>query len=227
MFDIHQPVFDSDGEFDEDRSYEYVEELMSEFAKSPEAQPIVEANGSVYWAATMMEYGISHLGQTPATMKPGDVDELLFELIPQKVSAEPERAGEIFTELRAFWAFVARQYGLANAEQILASMDDRAAKRFEKEFADPGNFGMAKSMVMSGMEAGFDMTTPEGCEAFRQAYNASLPINSPSPTFPGIFGPPIGFGNESLPGRSYGAELKQKRKDKKRRRQAKKRNRAR
>lgn len=226
MFDIHQPVFDSDGEFDEDRSYEYVEKLMSEFAESPEAQPIIEANGSVAWAASMMEYGISYVGATPATMTPGDFDEVLFELFPRKVSAEPERAGEIFKELRAFWAFVGRQYGLANAERIRAGMDDRAAKRFEKEFADPANFGMAKSMVMSGMKAGFDMTTPEGCEAFRQAYNASLPINSPPPTFPGMFAPPIDLGFESLPARPQGAELKQKRKDKKRERQAKKRNRA-
>lgn len=140
------------------------------------------------------------------------------------MSAEPERSGEIFTELKAFWTFVSRQYELANAKQILATMDERAAKQFEKEFANPANFGMAKSMVMSGMQAGFDMTTAEGCEAFRQAYNANLRLNSPPPVYPGMFAPDE-FRYEVLPAKPQGGALKQKRKEKKRQRQAKRRNR--
>lgn len=89
MFDIHQPVFDSDGEFDEDRSLTYVDGLMSEFAESPEARPIVEALGSVYWAGSMMEFGINYLGATPANMTSVEFGEVLFELFPPRCRLNP------------------------------------------------------------------------------------------------------------------------------------------
>lgn len=59
---------------------------------------------------------------------------------------------------------------------------------------DPAKFGMAKSMVMMGQACGFDMTTPEGSQAWIETYNAEqrtnrqaalptpLPQPSPRPT---------------------------------------------
>jgi hypothetical protein len=52
-------------------------------------------------------------------------------------------------------------------------------RKIEPEFKgrmnDPAHYGMAKSFFTAGLKAGFDMTTPEGLEAFRQHYNANLP----------------------------------------------------
>jgi hypothetical protein len=41
---------------------------------------------------------------------------------------------------------------------------------------------MANSFVMAGFKAGFDMTTQEGAEAFRQAYNQRRLEGRASPT---------------------------------------------
>jgi hypothetical protein len=53
--------------------------------------------------------------------------------------------------------------------------------RLERELADPENFGSAKSMVMLGMERGFDMSTEEGINAWFSQYNQELgyapPVN--------------------------------------------------
>ncbi|MDB5309847.1 MAG: hypothetical protein JWO38_4049 [Gemmataceae bacterium] len=133
-----------------------------------------EAGRQIGWAAMMMEYAINYTGHTPPEMTLSNFNEVLFELIPRKVSTEPETAEEIVTELRAFWSFLSRQYGLDNAPKILATLDDRAVDRLEAELADPANFGMAKSFFMTGKNAGFDMTTPEGLAAFQDVYNASL-----------------------------------------------------
>ncbi len=48
------------------------------------------------------------------------------------------------------------------------------SRTMERELANPRNFGMAKSFVMGGMAAGFDMTTGEGMGAFTRLHNASL-----------------------------------------------------
>src|SRR5256885_8402615 len=39
----------------------------------------------------------------------------VFELFPRKVSTGPESADHIIAELRAFWEFVRREYGLQSA----------------------------------------------------------------------------------------------------------------
>jgi hypothetical protein len=227
MYDIHQSIVDEHGELDEVRAEEYADGIMAEFAGSPEGQTIEKEYGSIGWAATMIDFAVDHLGHAPAQMTLADFNEVLFDLFPRKVSAEAERAGQIFSELRAFWSFVYRQYRLDNARQILASLDDRTATRFEKEFANPASFGMAKSFVMLGTKAGFDMTSPEGLAAFQAAYNASLPINQPAPLLLGPLERPDLSLPGTVPGKLTGEALKKKRQEKKRQREAKKRNRSR
>jgi len=43
----------------------------------------------------------------------------------------------------------------------------------QAELADSSNFGMAKSLLSQGKDAGFDMTTQEGLNQFMLSYNAS------------------------------------------------------
>jgi hypothetical protein len=226
MFDIHQAIHDQYGESDEVHAQNYIEGLMTEFAQSSEAQSILETYGDIGWPAMMMEYAINHIGCTPPEMTLRDFNEVLFELFPRKVSVEADQAGPIITELRAFWSFVARQYGLDNAQAILAALDDHAVSRLQKKLADPANFGMAKSFFMLGSNAGFDMTTPEGLAAFQTIYNAKLLSGQPEPqqldrqqAKPDLTLP--------TPEQRSGDALKKKRKEKRRQREAKKRNRPR
>jgi hypothetical protein len=225
MFDIHQSIGDEHGDFDEARVRAYIDGLEAEFARSPEADALrAVASGDLCWAAAMIEYAISYVGPTPPEMTPRDLNEVLFDLFPRKVSVEPGEAAHIVDELRAFWAFVARQYGTPNAPQMLAALDDRAADRLRAELANPANFGMAKSFVTLGAEAGFDMTTPEGLASFQAAYNARLQAGrGGSPGWPA--GEPGQMLSLPAAGRSSGEALKKKRKEKKRQRDAKKRNR--
>jgi hypothetical protein len=129
---------------------------------------------------------------------------------------------DIVNELRAFWQFVRRQYGIPSADAILAVLGPSAAARLQKLLADPANYGMAKSMFMMGREAGFDMTTQEGLDAFMLAYNSQLLANrlppSPLTDVEALLGvlPPSPLSPE---------EKAEKRKARKRQRQARKRNR--
>ncbi len=220
MFDIHQPIHDQHGEIDEERVENYINGLMNEFVASAEAQPVFDQYGSSDWPVLMMQYAIDYLGVTPHKMSLRDFNEVVFELFPRKVSTEPETAPSIVAELRAFWSFLHRQYGLTNAVPIAASLTGTAVKRLERELANPANYGMAKSFFMRGMAAGFDMTTQEGLNEFMAAYNSGL--SGGASEIEDIALPPsIG----DLPSPVSPMQRAEKRKKRKAQRQARKRNR--
>ena len=107
-------------------------------------------------------------------MTTGDLEEVVFDLFPRKVITERGDGAEIIQELRAFWRFLQRVYQLPQARQMLARLTPQAARRLERELQEPVNFGMAKSFVLMGKEAGFDMESPEGMRAWVHAYNATV-----------------------------------------------------
>ena len=100
--------------------------------------------------------------------------EILFDLIPLKVSASADEAPEIICALQAFWTFLQREFHLENAAACLKVLDDKAAEKLEKEMGNPAHFGIAKSMVMMGMARGFDMQSQEGIEEWMATYNAEI-----------------------------------------------------
>jgi hypothetical protein len=228
MFDIRQSVLDKHGEQDEGRIHKYIDGLMEEFAKAPEAQPIIEQEGNVGWAASMLEFYFGYIGGEFAEVSVADFDEVLFEIFPRKMSTEPEKAPAIVAELRAFWSFVQRQYGLPSAGRILATLTDRTTARLQQDLADPSKWGMAKSFFMRGTEAGYDMTSQAGLDEFMREYNARL-LSGQAPPLP--LGPPEpDWGEEDdfvplPPSPLSHEERKKKRKERKRQRQARKRKR--
>src|SRR6266498_4859518 len=122
----------------------------------------------------MIHYAMNYPGATPPTMTTGDLEEVVFGLFPRKVITERGDGAEIIQELRAFWRFLQRVYQLPQARQMLARLTPQAARRLERELQEPANFGMAKSFVLMGKQAGFDMESPEGMQAWVQAYNATV-----------------------------------------------------
>jgi hypothetical protein len=180
-FDIQQAVFSPDGEYLEDAAIHYREVVMERFAESPEGQELVRQGGTLGWADTLIELGMGYLAVTPAAMTAEEMKEVLFELFPRKVSADPGSGQEIVTELRAFWKFLRREYGLPNAVACLRVLTTATARRLEREMQDPANFGLAKAFVMQGQALGFDMTSPEGMQVWAETYNAGLSTTAPRP----------------------------------------------
>jgi hypothetical protein len=173
-FDLNAAVFDEQGTYLEEQAVRYEEALMDQFVASPEGQAITQAGTELGWTRAMIHYAITYAGVTPATMTTGDLEEVAYSLFPRKVITERGDGAEIIQELRAFWHFVERVYHLPQAKQLLARLTPQAARRLERALQEPANFGMAKSVVLMGKEAGFDMESPEGMRAWVQAYNATV-----------------------------------------------------
>jgi hypothetical protein len=173
-FDLNEAVFDSEGTYVEEKAVRYEHALMEQFAASPEGQAIKEKGTEPGWAGAMIHYAIAYPGVTPPMMTSSDLEEVVFGLFPRKVITEKGDAAEIIQELRAFWQFLQRVHQLPQARLMLARLTPQAARRLERELQEPANFGTAKSFVLMGKEAGFDMESPEGMRAWVEAYNATV-----------------------------------------------------
>src|ERR1017187_9269360 len=122
-FDIQQKIFDKDGMPIEKKASQYQDELAQLFEQSPEGQALSNEGVEPGWAGMMIEFGINYLSVTPPQMSPAGLREILFDIIPRKVSTSADEADDIVRELRAFWQFLQREFQLANAAACLKVLD--------------------------------------------------------------------------------------------------------
>lgn len=182
LADLAALVRDAD-ELDPDAREPLERELLRRFAGAPEARELP----GIHACDLVMDLAASYLGDTIATLQASGLDEVLFELIPRKVSIDASEARGIVAETRAFYTFLKREFGLEQADSCLDRLGGYAVQELEAALSDSSNFGMAKSLVMAGADAGFDVQTQEGIEAWmRHVQTSGLP---PSPPFAGIGAP--------------------------------------
>lgn len=188
VFDINEPVFDEQGTYLEERALRYEHTLMDQFTASPEGQAITQTGTELGWTQAMIHYAMTSSGVTPPTMTANDLEDVIYDLFPRKVITERGDGAEIIQEVRAFWHFLQRVYQLPQAIQMLALLTPQAARRLERKMQEPANFGMAKSFIMMGKQAGFDMESPEGMQAWVEAYNATV---APQLAAPSLYPEPL------------------------------------
>jgi hypothetical protein len=177
-FDIHQ--LDNLDYEDAERLLEaYEDAIIEQFAQSPEGQAFFEQNGSIgLWVQSLINLGYSYEGMTLPRMRQSDMQLILENLFPRKISLiQPEDADDVIPELIAFWQFLKREYRFKNADATLKYLE-KLQPRYREIMNDASRFGMAKSFMTAGMQAGFDMTTQEGLTAFQLQYNANLMTES-------------------------------------------------
>jgi hypothetical protein len=172
------------GELDHERRTQLEDELMNQFLASPEAKKLVDVQSCHF----VMDFAANYFSATIATLRPQELRKILFELIPQKVSIDASAASSIIEENRALYAFLKREFDFSEADACLRVLGGDAVKKLEAALSDSSKFGMAKSIVMGGSDAGFDMSTKEGIEAWmRVAQSQPLP---PSVHLPFLGAPP-------------------------------------
>lgn len=157
----------------------YINGAIEEFVNSPEGEAHIKdyPNGG-YWIGTFIEFGYNYGETTLPKMTKGDVQLLMESTLPRKVTIlDSSEAEDAIPELVAFWRFLQRQYNLRSAGAIVKYLE-LIASQFPSMMSDPARGGIAKTFMMMGHQAGFDMTNPQGIEAFQQQYNASLNLDS-------------------------------------------------
>lgn len=176
LFDLAQGA----EEIAPDARRELEAELVRRFAASPEA----EALPDVQFCDLVMDFAANRFGATIATLGATELRELVFEIIPRTVSIDASAARGIIEEVRAFYAFLEREFAHAKANACLRVLGGDAVEKLEAAMSDPRNFGIAKSVVMAGREAGFDIDSKEGVEALMRAMEGQpLPASVRLPSY--------------------------------------------
>jgi hypothetical protein len=159
---------------------DYIQGAIDQFVNSPEGQAYVESHPTGGgWIGTFIEMAYLYDGITLPKMTKGSVQGLMEYILPRKITIfDPAEAEDAIPELMAFWQFLQREYKFRSANAILKYLATLESK-FPTMMCDPNRGGMAKAFVMMGHQSGFDMTTPEGIQAFQEQYNASLQSGPP------------------------------------------------
>ncbi len=103
------------------------------------------------------------------------VEEYLLDYFPRKVSADEGLIAKTPEVLTAFfeWAEQSNHVGSRTADAIRKRIKSMR-KRFDAAARDPGNFGMAKSLVMGMKDAGVDITKQGEVDSFIQSRNTGM-----------------------------------------------------
>ena len=192
-FDVHR-LDNLGNEFVEDALDAYVEAAVSAFEASPEGKAFAaeypDAGG---WVSSFIELGYNYEGRSLPALRKSVVAQMMESLLPRKITVmEAAEAEEAVPELVAFWSFLSREYQLPDADKIVQYLQSIRGK-FGEWMVDPERGGMAKNFILSGMKAGYDMTSEAGLTAYQAAYNAELlgnllPKRSLKQKIAGLFG---------------------------------------
>jgi hypothetical protein len=207
-FDIYQlDRFAAGEEPAEEALPAYQDALLERFSRSPEGQARSQVDPELgFWAAQLIDYGYTYLGVTLPRMRVTHLREILGEIFPRKISlASPEDANDALPELIAFWEYLQREYQLPAAETLLGYLRNVNPAEFKRWMTDPTKFGMAKSLLMRGQAAGFDVTDHTESQALINLYNAGRLTQGPGAA-------PSMFGEERDPGKKDAAKAKRLRK---------------
>ena len=154
------------------------EALLRRFEASPEARSLEDFAP----CGLLLEVALLHFNATVATLTARELREVLFVLVPRSVNVEASHAAAIVEALRAFYAFLRREFQLEQADACLRVLGGTAAKRLEAALSDSSKFGAGKAFIRAGREAGFDMSTKAGIDAWMRASNGRLPAESMPPS---------------------------------------------
>lgn len=171
-FDIYALDKLKDYDEDEEKLEAYQNGLHELFLESPEGLAQAEIDSEMgFWSYQSVYYAYAYIGVTPPQMETDNMEELLLEVFPRKISVgSPDELTTAVPEIVAFWQFLQRVYQLPNARQILGFLQD-IQPAFMDAMQDPAYFGMAKSFFMQGQAAGFDMTDETQINQFMYLYN--------------------------------------------------------
>ena len=141
----------ADGEPAPEDEQAYYKRAWDLFSKSDEATQVVNRCDDLGWFRSLLDFGLNYCGEIVDEMSVSTIQEFVFDYVPRKVSTEPQEAASIIFELEMFWQYLDRVFELPEAKPIIKWLKtDGIAAELQADMSDPANFGMAKSIFMSG-----------------------------------------------------------------------------
>src|SRR5260370_16961911 len=166
------------------------DEWYEAFAKSPEFAALSESQQRKTGAVVefFAQYCYNYLGLSPEEWDPGGVRECCTEVLPRKVSAEPDFFDAIGPVLSAFFNFL-EDRKLHPKGRALAKAAAGVSKDIAAKARDSSKWGPAKHFVMAALDAGVDIQDEKALRPFMVGCNLQpavrfTAVNPPHPPCP-------------------------------------------
>ena len=154
---------------------QYSNGILKQFRVSTEGKEYLKIDKDMgFWSERFIDFAYHYTGVSLQNVEIVQVDEILNDIFPRKITIQsPDEADSIVQELIVFWEYLKRDYKLKNANRILQYLEE-IKLNYYNTMNDESKFGMAKSFIQLGKEAGFDMHNEKDMLQFAKIYNASL-----------------------------------------------------
>lgn len=140
--------------------------LLAAWADGETISRTLSVPTNTQWCYQVMDCAARDFGATIATLDPDELEEIIFGIIPSEESIDASEASTIIDTIRAFFAYIKREDWLTQADDCLTVLGGDAVEELEAALSDPTGFAPAKSVIREGKEASYDMTSPEGINAW-------------------------------------------------------------
>ena len=174
-FDIRLPAsLRGPGDPDRDALDEWVEDCFLAFENSPEYEACQQAGEwDLISFVDVIELGITEIGRGPAELDWKDLEFVLLELAPRLPAGEPEAIPRLLGSLKAFAAWMDREFGLAKSLEWAPAFTDAFAATLRERLAGSGSFDFAGSEGLldeaNGLSAAEELWLFDAREARRLA----------------------------------------------------------
>ncbi|GMT49833.1 MAG: hypothetical protein IEMM0008_1372 [bacterium] len=164
-------------EFLDEEDYEenvilLLENSFKMFSKSEEYMklPVSLKEAAKYDLELFIDFSYNYLGTRPEEISIDELDELLFELFPRKLSYETESLIETLEVIKAFFIFMGKEGYHPNGKNLAHFIDENQSEII-KECENPDNFGVAKTIGSLAIKEGVDLNNENELSQFINEFN--------------------------------------------------------
>ncbi|HMA27527.1 MAG TPA: hypothetical protein VKO62_07800, partial [Solirubrobacterales bacterium] len=162
---------DEEGRFEE-ISDKLVEDFLGWVEETDGTEGALWRSGP-YIAGSMLQWKWGYVDGDLARWTRADVEEFLLDFAPRKLDTDDELIADGPDCVAGFLAFLAA-VGLLAGDPIAAlrARCEELRGEFAEAARDPGNWGLAKSMVAHMQSEGVDPSDPEAMQAWMEDFNS-------------------------------------------------------
>jgi len=119
----------------------------------------------------MLDYCAGEFGIPITRLSATELEEIMFEIVPHVVAAQPTEAGLVLDTLGGTLRWLSDRRPFAHDDALFSLLNCAdSEERLAELLANAELFSPHKRQFMAGLEAGFDMNTDEGHEAYMEQW---------------------------------------------------------
>lgn len=125
----------------------------------------IQQENSSFVISTFMDFMYNYEYVQPQEWSPSNVQSVCLDIVPRKITSDEETFENYGEIIISYLKFLGSKNYISNSNALIHRLE-KIKQKIPIEARNPNKWGMAKSMMMSAQEQGFDMSSEEDIEKF-------------------------------------------------------------